>query len=457
MKKLINLLIYYESLSMNTDILNIILDHLIKIADVYQVYDFMATSKEIYERTIMFRKKHYSIGDLMLKSYQVNELDFIEDQKYYVHEDVEMNIMIQSHYISENYYVVINRCDIINLCGEFLKDNENFDNKILKKLTFVDNEEQIQKRIHKDFKKSYNPTIFVLDNIKEVELYNTLSNNEIIYIGKNIHNFSNCGKLSTYISFCDDIDIANVRTVRRDEFYKPMITTKIIDFEHKCDDDIIGDSSKSIMRLVEEIFKNADELLIVANPNNILSKSNPVNKYFHELKDCNNYKVYDEYIYDNIEVCFDSSIKYNKYMMKKDSKKENKTRKKRVYIVKYLHKYNSISNIIVLNYLIQDISYYVNIINNPLRINTHYNLHFLTTSLSVKIIRKIFPAIKILNGSSSVYKFVNMMKLDFFALSDGDLKVLYEIVHDKQALYEIWLKCDNNLLSAEQVRDFLMI
>lgn len=81
-------------LNLNKDVINLILNNLDDIGTLpVELHDFMAASKEIYDLSLEWRQKHWTIGNHMLKPYQVRFGENNICSTFYSHEEYEITML----------------------------------------------------------------------------------------------------------------------------------------------------------------------------------------------------------------------------------------------------------------------------------------------------------------------------------------------------------------------------
>lgn len=391
-------------MELNSDILERVIEELNAAdADAYELHDFMATSKQIYEMTSGWRKCEWSFGNIILKPYQVEMFYDSYLETYFTHEDKELNKLIQIIHTHKTY------------CGEtsifFTQNPETIRQSaekygVVDKLVFIDNLKELTQ--FDDNRINYNRVDTISEFLKDWNKLHIVSSYEKEFADLFIeYSFTDDERLN-HCSFTDDPTSADHITIRRSEYYAPKVEhIDVIDFE-----------LNALKRLVDKLFETKPEIQLLTNSDiscltphivihtdSILYESDP--NYVPRMK-----KVY---VGGKSRITFNTIITHN--FDANDYYLNQKSRFKRNITV-----YNLTDNIY--RYL------------NKRLASTKFRIPSLCYG------EFHYAILRMLGGATS--------------LSNGDLAILFA-KGDKQGLYNYWLSSRNNKLCDEQVRAFLEI
>jgi hypothetical protein len=380
--------------NLNEDIIALILNEIgntqhLTDALIQNQYAFMSASSEIHTLSAKWRKQYWSLGNIQLKPYQLTFGNCIEcGEMVFVHEDKELNMLL----------LALSRCEEFSKAILIKHGDETKWSRLLREIGLnSDDGEYFSADIRTPIGLYDSPTLNLRVNFQDKLAYDGSEEDSHIHFIYECNSVC-CGNKSRedmldtiiseyiygeedcHINFIDCYDDANNRTIARDLWIKPTIVfTAIYDFETDLFDAIVS------------MMETKHELAIIDAP---------------------------EILTERLMIAYDVIIDNDVYECDSDRILPiNKT----IYV--YYNAFNiniGIDNVV-------NFSIYTPFIKNSQwkrTVNlTNYYYNFDVAIKKYEYLYHVNPCkhtISLING----YKMANLLRLEFFKLSDADKLIL---------------------------------
>lgn len=405
-------------MELNQDVLELIIYNLNAAdADAYELHDFMATSKQIYEMTSAWRKKYCSFGNIIMKPYQEEFWkNMTPDELFYFEEEADlMRLLCANYYLHGDYYTIIPVVDankwrqivatygVEHLC-EFLsmKDYKLNTGEVSKISIEADNYEELILEV------KYRSCINTFRNIDDSEPKIIIVSDinvdilEVFDIYMDRFTIVNADYELKAGHITGDINKANRVLIKRDAVYAPIIKEHFVyDFDFSA-----------LSNLIKKI--GAHEIKVIR----VNAKQAAAN---------NGYVINDKYI---------RIIEYE------CDPNRRPPSKKTIY---YDNDKLRVDNIIVLNY-------YCQWFEGGNRFPRTINVYYLYDSLFGRFGSQ--HGFRAIYNEDMILSFIRLAGIEFHTLTRDDVDLLFGKA-TRDTRYEIWCRSKTTTLSDSQVRAYL--